>query len=156
MKRLLPVIIAMIIAVTGFASHADFADGAKAYDGGDYQTAFEEWVVLAWQNDTRAQVAVAGLYRTGEGRPVDLVNAARWYQRAADLGNAIAQLNLGEMYMLGLGVARDTVQAHLWLSLAARQSRDWARERRDELAKEMTPEQLDHAKRLQRDWKVRK
>jgi TPR repeat protein len=139
-----------------YPARGDFADGAKAYDGGDYETAFAEWTVLAWQNDTRAQVAIAGMYRSGEGRPVDLVSALRWYRRAAELGDAIGQLNLGEMYSLGLGVARDVVQAHFWLSLAARKGRDWARERRDELATEMTPEQIDQAARLLRDWKPRR
>jgi TPR repeat protein len=93
---------------------------------------------------------IAGMYRFGEGRRVDLPNAARWYQRAADLGEAIAQLNLGEMYMLGLGVPRDAARAHLWLTLAARQGRAWARDRRDGLARQMTTEELDRANRLLR------
>ncbi len=152
----MPIIAATIIVLVGSAARADFADGAQAYDGGDYETAFEEWIALARNNDTKAQVAIAGMYRVGEGRPVDLTGAARWYRRAADLGSAIAQLNLGEMYMLGLGVPRDTAQAHLWLTLAARQGRTWARDRRDELAQRMTADQLDRAKRLLRDWKARK
>jgi len=156
MRRLPPIIAAMIIVGVGFAARADFADGAQAYDGGDYKTAFEEWIVLAWQNDTTAQVAIAGMYRLGEGRPVDLTNAARWYQRAADLGEPIAQLNLGEMYMLGLGVPRDAARAHLWLTLAARQGRAWARDRRDELARDMTTDQLDRATRLLRNWQAPK
>ncbi len=156
MRRLVPIIAATIIVLVGSAARADFADGAQAYDGGDYETAFEEWIVLAWQNDTNAQVAIAGMYRFGEGRPVDLADAARWYRRAANLGAAIAQLNLGEMYMLGLGVPRDPARAHLWLTLAARHGRTWARDRRDELARRMTDDQLDRAKRLLRDWKARK
>ena len=154
MRRLAPFMAAMIIVVIGYTARADFADGAQAYDGGDYKTAFEEWIVLAWKNDANAQVAIAGMYRFGEGRPVDLAGAARWYRRAADLGDAIAQLNLGEMYMLGLGVPRDTARAHLWLSLAARQGRAWARGRRDDLARQMTADELDRANRLLRDWKA--
>ncbi len=152
----MPIIAATIIVLVGSAARADFADGAQAYDGGDYETAFEEWIVLAWQNDTNAQVAIAGMYRLGEGRPVDLADAARWYRRAADLGEAIAQLNLGEMYMFGLGVPRAAARAHLWLTLAARQGRAWARDRRDELARRMTADQLDRANRLLRDWKTRR
>ena len=104
MRRLPPIIAVTLIVLVGSAARADFADGAQAYDGGHYQTAFEEWIALARNNDTNAQVAIAGMYRFGEGRPVDLADAARWYRRAADLGDATAQLNLGEMYMLGLGV----------------------------------------------------
>ena len=136
------------IAVYGSAARADFADAAQAYDAGDHETAYAEWIVLARDGDANAQVAIAGMYRFGEGRPVDLAEAARWYRRAADLGAAIAQLNLGEMYMLGLGVPRDAVRAHLWLTLAARQGRAWARDRRDALARRMTRDQLDRARKL--------
>ncbi len=155
MRRPVLIIAATIIVLVGSAARADFADGAQAYDGGDYDTAFKEWIGLARQNDTNAQVAIAGMYRFGEGRPVDLADAARWYHRAADLGEAIAQLNLGEMYMLGLGVPRDMARAHLWLTLAAHQDRAWARDQRDELVRRMTADQLVRANRLLRDWKDR-
>ncbi len=150
MNRLVPVV-AVTIALLGSAARADFAAGAEAYDGGDHETAYAEWIALARDGDTAAQVAIAGMYRFGEGRAVDLAEAARWYRRAADLGAAIAQLNLGEMYMLGLGVKRDAPRAHLWLTLAARQGRAWARDRRDALARRMTADQLDRARRLLRD-----
>ena len=156
MRRLPPIIAVTLIVLVGSAARADFADGAQAYDGGDYQTAFEEWIALARNNDTNAQVAIAGMYRFGVGRPVDLADAARWYRRAADLGDATAQLNLGEMYMLGLGVPRDTTRAHLWLTLAARHGRTWARDRRDELARRMTAIELDRAIWLLQTWKARK
>ncbi len=156
MKRPMSIIAATIIVMVGAAARADFADGAQAYDGGDYETAFKEWIGLARQNDTNAQVAIAGMYRFGEGRPVDLTDAARWYRRAADLGDAIAQLNLGEMHMRGLGVPRDLARAHLWLTLAARQGRTWARDRRNELARRMTADQLDRANRLLRDLNGRR
>ncbi len=155
MRRLTPIIAATVVALTGFAVRADFADGAQAYDGGDYQTAFEEWIVLARGGNANAQVAIAGMYRFGDGRPVDAVEAARWYRRAADLDEPVAQLNLGEMYMLGIGVPRDVVRAHLWLTLAAGQGRVWARDRRDELARRMTAGELDRAIKLWRGWTAR-
>jgi hypothetical protein len=151
MKRLVPVMAALIIALSGAAARADFAAGAKAYDGGDYATAFSEWIGLARADDATAQVAIAGMFRFGEGRRVDLVEAARWYRRAADLGEPIAQLNLGEMYLLGIGVPRDAVRAHLWLSLATRQGRAWARDKRDALARSMSRDQLDRADKLLHD-----
>ncbi len=42
MRRLMPIIAATFIVLIGSAARADFADGAQAYDGGDYETAFEE------------------------------------------------------------------------------------------------------------------
>ena len=155
MRRLVPFIAAMIIALSGAAARADFADGAEAYDGGDYATAFTEWIGLARDDDATAQVAIAGMFRFGEGRTVDLAEAARWYRRAADLGEPIAQLNLGEMYLMGVGVPQDVVRAHLWLSLAARQDRAWARDKRDALARSMSRDQLDRADKLLHDWDAR-
>ena len=58
---------------------ARFAAGAEAYDGGRYSEAFSEWHALAEAGDIRAQVAIANMYRFGEGRPLDFAAAARWY-----------------------------------------------------------------------------
>jgi len=42
-------------------------------------------------------------------------------RKAAEQGNADAQQLLGSMYMLGLGVENDEVQAFMWLRKAAEQ-----------------------------------
>jgi hypothetical protein len=52
----------------------------------------------------------------------DYAEAARWYRKAAEQGNAVAQGSLGFMYWKGQGVAQDYVQAHLWINLAASRS----------------------------------
>ena len=44
--------------------------------------------------------------------PQDYSDAARWYRKAADQGNADAQYTLGIMYADGQGVAQDLIQAH--------------------------------------------
>lgn len=41
----------------------------------------------------------------------DFAEAARWYRRSADLGNAAAQTNLGALYSAGRGVERDDAEA---------------------------------------------
>ena len=155
MTRRAAAIAALAVMLAGSAARADFADGAKAYDGGDYGRAFAAWITLARDGDAEAQVAIAGMYRFGEGQRIDLTEAARWYRRAADLGEPIAQLNLGEMYLLGLGVPRDPVRAHLFLTLATRQGRAWARDRLGALARAMTAGQRELARELLRDWAAR-
>ncbi len=117
---------------------ADFADGARAYDGGDYATAFKEWHRLAMAGAPAAQVAIASLYRGGIGRRIDLAEAARWYRRAAEQGDPVGQMNLAEMYEKGWGVTRDAVAAFIWYDRAARQGRDWATAQRDRLAKTLS------------------
>ena len=142
-----------LVLCAALPAAADFADGAQAYDGGDYQSAFREWSALARRGDARAQVAIAWLHRFSEGRAVDVARAARWYRRAAVQGNAVAQLNLGEMFLLGIGVARDRVRALMWLSLAARRGKIWAADQRDALARRMTEEQRARARAMVRSWK---
>jgi uncharacterized membrane protein len=52
-------------------------------------------------------------------RAQDEAQAAHWFREAAQKGHARAQYNLGSMCFNGNGVAKDYVQAHMWLSLAA-------------------------------------
>lgn len=42
-------------------------------------------------------------------------SAVYWLRRAAASGNEMAMLNLAAMYLAGHGVAKDEVEAHLWL-----------------------------------------
>jgi len=135
------------------AARADFAEGLRAFDAGDYAVALQEWRPLAEAGEAEAQVALAGLYMGGLGVPADAARAARWYERAARQGHAMAQLNLGDLYARGLGVGRDLTQAYLWLGLAAKQGRSWAAGRRQEIAREMSPAQIGAAEQRLRDWR---
>jgi len=61
------------------------------------------------------------MYMQGEGVARDDVQAAEWFRKAAEQGNAEAQANLGFVYMVGRGVAPDDAQAVGWLRKAAEQ-----------------------------------
>ncbi|THD45448.1 MAG: sel1 repeat family protein [Bradyrhizobium sp.] len=62
------------------------------------------------------------MYATGKmGLPQDDLQAAKWWRRAADLGQSIAQANLAYMYSMGRGVPQDLRQARLLDSKAADQ-----------------------------------
>jgi hypothetical protein len=134
------------------AVRADFADGLRAFDGGDYAAAFAEWQPLAEAGDAAAQVALAGLYLDGLGVRRDVAEAVKWYERAARQGHLIAQANLGDFYARGRGVQRDLVEAYVWLSLAARQGHGWSEERRNEIVGAMTDEQIAAADDRLRAW----
>ena len=144
--RSLAVVLLAQAMLSAQPSHADFAAGARAYDGGDYATAFREWIALARRGDTAAQAAIADLYHGGTGRPVDLARAASWYARAAEAGNTIAQVNLGEIYLRGRGVRRDPIAAYVWFARAARQGNEWAGRARDRLADTLDPTELARAR----------
>lgn len=92
----------------------------------------------------------------------DHAEAARWLHRFASQGIGYAQLRLGMMYRYGNGVPLDYVQAHKWLYLAAAiplasdsadDRNDFAIQMRDEIAAEMTPDQITEAQKLAREWK---
>ncbi|HIC81547.1 MAG TPA: sel1 repeat family protein [Kiloniellaceae bacterium] len=152
--RTLLVILLVMAASTlgsGRPAFADFAEGLEAYDAGDLGTAYAEWLPLAEAGDLQAQVALAGILETGgTGLARDLPAAARWYRRAAVRGDAVAQMNLGQMYTQGWGLAQDRVQALAWFSLAADQGRQWAAERRDALRSGLTAAQREAAATLSR------
>jgi TPR repeat protein len=57
------------------------------------------------------------------------------------------------MYLAGVGVPQDYVQAYMWLNLSAARGMKRAVEERDQLAQSMTPVQIAQAKKLAREWK---
>lgn len=103
-------------------AHADFAAGVAAFRDGDYGTAYKEWRPLADKGNAAAQHNLGALYNHGLGVDEDLVEAARWYSRAARRGNANAQTKMGVFLAQGLGrVAQDYTQAAAWFREAAEQ-----------------------------------
>lgn len=62
---------------------------------------------------------LADMYSRGEGLERNDAQAAKFYQYAANQGNATAQARLGEMYFTGRGVAKDDAQAFAWFQRSA-------------------------------------
>lgn len=65
------------------------------------------------------QFHLGAMYENGNGVPQDYAQAAIWYRKAADQGDAKAEYRLGVLYANGLGVPQDKTQAAgLFLSAA--------------------------------------
>jgi TPR repeat protein len=157
MRRLFTALFAAtMVAAPWTAPAADFAEGLRLYDAGDYAGAREEWLPLARDGDADAQVAIAGLYRQGLGLRRNGCEAAAWYRRAAEQGDAIAQINLAEMFDRGEGVERDPARAYFWMSLAADQGHAWARAQRDGLGARLTADERVRGEKLIADWHGRR
>ena len=92
------------------------------------------------------------MYYKGEGVAQDYKEAVKWYRLAAEQGNANAQYILGLMYCLGQGVAQNFIEAHKWLNIAGANGEKKATEFRDDVAKQMSPEQIAEAQRLAKEW----
>ena len=74
------------------------------------------------------------------------------WQAAANNGDAKAMLALGRLYVQGLGVPQNYVQAHMWFSLAASRFEAEAVKERDALAARMSAEQVAEAQKQAAAW----
>jgi len=147
-------LVAVALFVGSMTAHAaDFSEGVKAYERGDYVTAIRIMRQFAAQGYAKAQYNLGAMYGKGEGVPQDYKEAVKWYRKAAAQGYAAAQSDLGNMYYKGQGVTQDYVQAHMWYNIAAPRGQKIAKKNRDLLAEQMTPEQITEAKRRARVWK---
>ena len=70
----------------------------------------------------------------------------------ASSGNAEVLFELGLMYATGRNGEVDIVAAHKWLNIAAFRGLEIAKSRREELAAEMTRDEIAQAQRDARDW----
>ena len=79
--------------------------------------------------------------------------AIKWFWKAAEQNHAKAQGCLGLCYATGDGVPRDFIEAYKWFNLASIQGIASATTHRDDLAASMTPDQIEKAQRLSREFK---
>ena len=92
------------------------------------------------------------MYHQGEGVTKNDVESVKWYRKAADQGDAMAQFNLGSMYANGYGVVQNYVVSHMWLNLARAQGDEGARKNMEILVKRMTKAQIAEAQKMAREW----
>jgi TPR repeat protein len=105
-----------------------------------------------------AQDDLGAMYVIGVDGSPGYAEAVPWFRRAANQGSTHAQYILGSLYAQGKGVRQDYLQAHIWVNLAAATEQDEQKRNkyasfRDQLAEELTPQQLAEAQRLAREWK---
>jgi TPR repeat protein len=121
MMRFAPVGLLLLTLMAAPAA-ADGATGLKAYQAGDYATAFKEFMPLAEAGQSPAQAAIGDMYLNGQGVPQDVNQAAIWLEKAAEGGNARARYQIGNMYAGGMGVPVDEMKASYYLLKAANQN----------------------------------
>ena len=143
--RSLPFLAAALLWAAAVAGHgpamaADLlAEGAAAYEAGDYGEAALIWRPLAEEGDPKAQFNLGLLHEAGRGVAEDPAQAAAWYERAARQGVTQAQLNLAALHQTGRGVAQDPAEALYWLEVAAWLGEGAAREQAANAAAELAP-----------------
>ena len=152
MKR--PAIAIVLAASLISPALADLDKGVAAYKRGDFVRAHHEFLAPARQGQPRAQFSIALLYLRGQGVTQDTAVAMRWLRMAANRGDGEARLVLGDLYMKG--PPPDYVKSYMWLFLALKNVRGPHRKiafrLRRQAAENLTPEQIERAKRMARDW----
>ena len=90
---------ALLLATAGAAPAVaqSFEEALAAYNQGDYVTARRGFLGPAEQGNVLAQLGLGVIYDEGRGVRQDDAEAARWFRRAAEQGQAHAQNNLGLM-----------------------------------------------------------
>ena len=78
--------------------------------------------------------------------------AVTQWRESANEGDGRAMLELGRLYLQGLGVIQDYVEAHKWFNLAASRGVADALQARDTLAAKMTPAQIATAQQRAAVW----
>ena len=84
---------------------------------------------VARRDQAPCQVVLGDRYRRGQGMPRDLAEAARWYRKAAEQGDASGQWELGQLLEAGDGVGKDMGAALGWYRKAAEQGHARAQNR---------------------------
>lgn len=77
--------------VTSADMDAQYQAGMRAYDARDFATAFRLLLPLAQKGYQKAFFPVAEMYHGGRGVKKDKAESEKWYQKAADTGNAKAR-----------------------------------------------------------------
>lgn len=101
-----------------------------------------------------AALYLGRIYMTGEepNVPVNYGKALNWLDSPARKGHSEAQYYLGQMFYQGLGVSKNKIKAYAWLNLAAAQGNDHAGLIRNQLAIELSPNELEQAQKLSLEY----
>jgi localization factor PodJL len=121
--------------------------------GVDPAKAVEHYSTAAKAGNISAMHNLAVLYATGTLGAPDFTSAAKWFTEAANHGVRDSQFNLAILFAKGSGVTQDLVQSYKWFGIAAKDGDVDAAQKRDEVGKVLSAEQLTKAKAEVDGWK---
>jgi TPR repeat protein len=107
------------LADAQYAMSQVYANGAGGKERDE--TEARRWLLLAArQNFDTAQLDLATWLVEGRGGPRDMKAGFGWMKRAAEGGNVAAQNRLAKLYMGGIGVEPNAIDAAAWYFVARR------------------------------------
>ena len=122
MRRPASVLIPIIVLfMAGPAIAGPLEDAKKAYDRGDYETAYRLYKPLAERGSPVARSNLGLMYYHSRGVSQDYAEAMKWFRKAADQGDSVGQYYIGLMYYNGKTVPQNYDVATKWFRKAADQ-----------------------------------
>ena len=76
----------------------------------------------------------------------------RWFRRAAEQGDVLAQANLGAIYGNAEGVPEDDIESYAWSSIAAAQGNAIAKANKAKDDRQFSRSQLAKGEKLAREY----
>jgi hypothetical protein len=149
----------------------------------DDQQAVKWYRLSAEKGNSRAQYNLGMMYAKGQGVPLSEQKAMKWFRlyigrtvvpeqiiiynlakkkvlsaleilkADAENGAVVAQYYIGILLVNGQGITQDYVLAHMWYNLSALQGYN-ATDQINSIEKRMSPQQIEQAQEMVRDWKL--
>ncbi len=122
----------------------------------------DKWFLKAAEHgNAESQFLIGFRYRDGWGGPPNYPESLKWLRKAAEQGNTSAMGALAIAYKTGEGVPEDNVRAHMWYNLQNSLStkayeQNISKQMRDRIAAQMTPQQIEEARKLAQECRQRK
>jgi TPR repeat protein len=118
----------------------------------DDAQAIKWYSLAAEQGHAQAQCNLAVMYQNGWGVPQSDAEAVKLYTLSAEQGIVEAMMALGRFYAMDFAVDYDPVKAYQWYSLAKLMGDLEASPRRDEVAADLSAEQVAQANVVIDQW----
>lgn len=136
-----------------------YADGSSPFKKSNSEAV--KWLSKAAEKGhVVAQCNLADAYLSGEGVEKNPAMAFELFQKAANRGHNYAQIRMAGLYKDGVGCETDLTEALKWATIASLAEEDqksvstimWMRSGLPKLKNQMTPDQINAAEALARDW----
>ena len=151
-KKLLSLCLLLLISMSSFGNN--FEKGARAFNFGDYRTAYDIWYPMALNGDSNAQHNIGRMFYEGLGVRQNYSEGLRWFDRSAKQGNPRSLNSLGVAYYDGRAISIDWVAAYTYFLLAEEFGDNEAAPRNiSRLLPNLNPKEMLEAALLARDWK---
>ena len=142
----------IVLGVT-LPAKAEIEKGRIFMESQQFEAAMEEFMPAARSGNADAEELIGVMYAMGLGVERDDQRAFEWYLRASMKGHPGAQSGIGWYFEVGRGTAVDLVRAYLWYGLSTIGGDPDAAISIEEVAKKMTPDEIQRAQMLINDYR---